>query len=117
MAKFFRPLEQPDADAHGQGEVEAIAEQLQIALDALRHAYARHVQEPPQLGHPVLRCSQLAYPAAEEYTQQQNGGQHPLAHVLAVRGETENQPGHEHGLYQKAQNLNFALFLTHVAIL
>ena len=115
--KVFRPLQQPDGDAHGQCQIEPVPEQLQVALDALGHTHARQVQQPPQLRHPVLRGSQLAHPAAEEYAQQQNGGQHPLAHVFAVRREAENQPGHEHGLYQKSQNLNFAPFLAHVAIL
>lgn len=116
-SKVLRSLEQPDGDAHGQRQVEAIAEQLQVALDALWHTHAWQVQEPSQFRHPILRSSQLANPATEEHTQQQNGGQHPLAHVFAVRGKTENQPCHEHGLYQKAQYLDFASFLAHAAIL
>ena len=111
------PLQQPDDDSHRQQQVEDVAAQLQVALDALWHSQPGQVQQPSQLRHPVLRCTQLADPPAEEYAEQQNAGQHPLAHVFRVRGETEHQPRHEENLYAESQNLNFAPFCSHIFIL
>lgn len=115
--KVLRPLQQPDGEPQGQCQVEAVAQHLQVALDALRHAHARQVEQAPQLRHPILRSAQLAHPAAEEDSQQQNGGQHPLAHIFGIWCETENQTCHEYSLHQKSKNLDFAPFLAHVPIL
>lgn len=110
-------LQQPDDHAHGEEQVKGIAAQLQVALDAFRYLQAGQVEQTPELCHPVLGCSQLADPPAEEDSQQKHGGQHPLAYVFRVRGEAENQSGHEDGLYTESQNLNFAPFFSHGYIL
>ena len=93
--EIVRPFQQLESDAHGQLQVEGIAQQLQVALCPRGHAQARQVQQPPEPGHPVLCRAEGTHPAAEEHTRQQHRGQQPLAHVLRARGETENQSGHE----------------------
>ena len=70
----MRPFQQGKGDAHGGNQVEAIAQQLQVALGTLGHAQARQAQQSPQLRHPVLGGAEGADPSAEEYTRQNDGG-------------------------------------------
>lgn len=101
--KVLRPLQQVYGDAYGQQQVDDIAAQLQVALDALWHTQTRQLEQSPQPGHPVLRCSQLAYPPAEEYTCHQDAGQQPLAHFFRIRREAVDEPQHENELDKSSE--------------
>lgn len=117
--EVLRPLEQGEGDAHGEGKVEGVAGEPEVALICLRDTQLRQVEQTPELRHPVLRRAEGAHPAAEEDAGQKNGGQQPCAHVFGAGDEsqTKNETCHEYQLHEEAQNLNFTPFFAHVPIL
>ena len=117
--EILRPLEQGDGDTHGEGKVQCIAGELEVALGSLRDSQLWQVEQSPEFRHPVLCCSEGADPAAEEDAGQQNGGQQLGAHDSGAGDEaqTENKTCHEDQLHQEAQNLNFTPFFAHESIL
>ena len=52
--EVLRPLEQGEGDAHGEGEVEGVAGELEVALSCLRDTQLRQVEQAAELRHPVL---------------------------------------------------------------
>lgn len=115
--EVVRPLQQSKGDAHGRYQVEGIAQQLQVALCSRGHTQARQVQQTTQSAHPLLRRTEGADPAAEEYTCQQGGRQQPAAHLPRLRHETQEDSRHEKYLYQKSDYLEKFCFFLHVPIL
>lgn len=115
----MRPFKQRKGDARGRYEIERIAEKLQVALGAFRHAQPWQVKQTPEFRHPVLRCPEGTYPATEEDPGQQYGGQQPGAHVPGAGDESqaENETRHEDKLHKEARNLNFTPFSGHRLIL
>ena len=114
FAEVIRALEQskgyPPCQQH---KIKNVATELQVALYAVGDMQLWQAQYSPQSPHPVLCCSQWAYPTAEEHTDQQCCRQHPIGKGFGR--DSQNNGCQKADLYDGASCLyEFGCFVIHV---